>query len=172
LRVIAKQPAEAVVGDPVEEVGGIGKRPCRTPQQFTRERASIHFHRDCWSNVLRDSIHFLPAGRGQLCGQCGLGVGQHMLREAAAVGSLRTCIAFISLGDGRANVQSIHFHPNHWSRAQLNSDLGPAGTHRNREGANCGRFERRVSGGGTRGESGSARPRIGICFSRSLYTLV
>ena len=48
-----------------------------------------------------------------------------MLREAAAVGSLRTCIAFISLGDGRANVQSIHFHPNHWSRAQLNSDRVP-----------------------------------------------
>ena len=29
-----------------------------------------------------------------------------MLGEVVAVGSFRTCIAFISLGDGRANVQS------------------------------------------------------------------
>ncbi len=48
-----------------------------------------------------------------------------MLREAAVVDSSRTCIAFISLGDGRANVQSIHFYPNYWSRTQLNSDRVP-----------------------------------------------
>ena len=60
-----------------------------------------------------------------------------MLGEVVAVGSFRTCIAFISLGDGRANVQSIHFHPNHWSHTQLNSDWAPAGTRRNRNGASC-----------------------------------
>ena len=48
-----------------------------------------------------------------------------MLSKAPVVGSSRTCIAFISLGDGRANVQSIHFHPNHWSHTQLNSDWVP-----------------------------------------------
>jgi hypothetical protein len=35
LRVTATQPAETVVGDPVEEVGGKEKRPCLTPQQFS-----------------------------------------------------------------------------------------------------------------------------------------
>ena len=65
------------------------------------------------------------------------------LIEAPAVGSPRTCIAFISLGDGRANVQSIHFHPKHWSHTQLNSDWVPAGTHRNRNGASCGRFAKK-----------------------------
>ena len=72
-----------------------------------RERASIHFQRSFPRggslNVLWKHS-FSESRTRPLCVQWGLGAGHPKFGEVLAVGSLRACVAFMSMGDGRASV--------------------------------------------------------------------
>jgi hypothetical protein len=116
---------EIVVGDPIEEVSG-AKRG-RIDHTVINPRACPRTCKHSFSAVISSGwlvehakgyYSFSDGRKRPLCAQWGLGAGHPMLREVVAVGSFRTCIAFISLGDGRANVPSIQFHPSHWNRSQ------------------------------------------------------